>query len=173
MAKIKLHSHRLAFFSKKGFTLIELLVVIGVLGVVSTFSVALILSIIRANRKNQNLLTVKQAGGYAIRTMASKIKESAAISGSCVDNMSSISLENQDRTIIGFTCGNNTIGRTGAEVGNLISASSGISLSNCAFSCLSSIGKPESVEIQFDLSLGSGAEAVSQSFKTTVSLRNY
>jgi len=75
----KINSHN------KGFTLIEMLVALAIFSIVVTVMLSVTISLVKAQRKTQNLQLVHDSSRYAIEMMAKEIRMSKIIDVRAVD----------------------------------------------------------------------------------------
>lgn len=160
---------RLELNNKKAFTLIEIMVVVTVLSLVMVTATHLFMRIIRVNQKARAILTVKQTGDNALTVLTQKIRNAQAISSGC-DGISQSSIVLDGTTVI--TCSANGIVLTGGQ--NLVGSSLQLNGASSCFNCSRAALRPDVVLVNFTLTNNrTSFEAVSLSFSTTISLRNY
>ena len=176
--------------SKKfaGFTLIEILVAIAVLGIAVASATRIFFANISAKRKTNSLALIRQSGDYTLLTIAAIIKNSKGIvedTYPCLPSMPKLEVLNPDGSTSVFSCTGDTDGDCVSNIGSEVIAVDGncltgadFSLNTCSFSCDQSaiVGKPMVITVNFALTKGTPVSILdyaTQSFNTTVSLRNY
>lgn len=169
-----------------GFTLIELLIVASVVSLLGVVFSQTLLSLISGSGKSDVTSDVKQNGEYALEFMVPVIRNAKSVDWSNC-SASSLKIINSDDTTTTFSCTNNQLfwGNTNSSLTPTPTAAltiSGIQVTSCAvFTCLAPTPpNMGGVGIQFTLTkatngVGSSraSEQSSQSFQTTVYLRNY
>lgn len=159
---------------RHGFTLIEMLVSVAILGTVGLISTQIFFTTLRGAGKADIIREVKQNGDYALTAMERMIRNSVGVSSLCNGTaQSSLTIKNLDSKATTFSLAGGQI----ASNSGIFLTNNKVSVSGLSFTCMSTLGKPDVVNISFTVvqaNAGAGAEEVSgMDFQTTVSLRTY
>lgn len=183
---------------KKGFTLMELLVVVIILTLMSVVVAQVFFTTMRSNNKTETLREVKQNGDQVMETITRFVQNAKFIQmpSSCPERplvgqtIDSVTLTNVDGGQTVFACEVNggiaRIASKSAQTSYLtntnVSLMDPVGKTNActnhalAFTCTSVGGSPSYITIGFVLrqknSSASVVDTASESFKTTVTLRN-
>jgi prepilin-type N-terminal cleavage/methylation domain-containing protein len=167
---------------RNGFTLVELLVVIGVFATVSSIIVLILFSTLRASKKSDTLIELKQNGNSAISQISKSVRYAKSLdnpdqcSPSVVVNSRKItSVQDDAQTTYACVGGSSpTIASNGAS----LIGTDDIRVSSCIFMCTqSNPNDPPVISLNFTLTSknsGGGIESSgSVPFKTSIIMRNY
>ncbi len=164
----------------RGFTLIEITIVAGLTTMLVLAGVALLLSSIVSTGRTNSVQFVKENGDYALGQMEFLLRNAVELQSTCTTNLNQITLRSMDNgitTLMAETDGGIT----------KIASNSGVYLTSDAvqltagprFDCYqSSDGLIQTVKVSFTLQRGTtgvdrDSEVTTQSFQTTVTLRNF
>lgn len=156
----------------KGFTLIEIVVVAGIMALFSLTLISVFLATIRSGSKAQLLQVGHQEGDFALKQMASVIREAKTVD--CQSDSVTVT------TILGSQI--NFALQTDGEIPRIASDSSrfltgtATRASNLSFICYPGQLGNQVVTINFELNSQPGGqvqESFSQQFATSVSTRQY
>lgn len=166
-----------------GFTMLELLIVVLIFGILGAIASSSLFSLLKGASKTEIVKEVKQNGDYALSVMEQQIRNARDIASSCAGvSSNAVSIINPDNSQTEFSCGGtpNRLRERTLPAGpytNLINTSVIVTNTCNIFTCtFDSIAQLKTVEIELDLAqttVGApAAESASQTFKTTVTLRN-
>lgn len=168
--------------SRSGFTLVELLLAIAIFSVIGTVSLSILFMTLRAGKKSDLLIVLKQNGNAAMSQVVKNIRyaKSLDIPTSCVTpvTVSQITLTSiADNGSTEFACTStapNTIASNGAS---LIDTSVAV-VTDCSFTCTQPTqNDPPTINFIFKLSSRNATGLVetqaSIPFQTSVTMRNY
>jgi prepilin-type N-terminal cleavage/methylation domain-containing protein len=166
-----------------GFTLLEMLVSIVIIALLSIVLSQVFISTLRSNAKTEVLKEVKQSGDTAIDTLTRMVQNAQSVT--CTTNQS-VAIVNPDGDTSTIACaqvsGNTRLASSSSTMTEYLSSAS-VSLggTDCAsstlhFTCATVSGLPTNVAVSFTLSqagtVGDQFEKASESFQTSVSMRN-
>jgi prepilin-type N-terminal cleavage/methylation domain-containing protein len=153
-----------------GFTLIEILAVLGILALVAVAVTEIFLGTIKSQKKADTHLKLKEEGFYSLNYLRANIRN--AQTATCVSDPTSLQVTNADGTITNYlvTDDKRLASQTGTEINKFLTSSS-FEVTNLSFNCSTpSVNEPVVVSLNFTLN-APGTET--ESFQTTISLRNY
>jgi prepilin-type N-terminal cleavage/methylation domain-containing protein len=166
---------------KRGFTLIELLISVGLFTAVSTIIMSILFTSIRANRKSEVIVNVKQIGNNAMTQMVNGIRFARSLDDpiDCTTTVikDAITVTGIDYGQTDYSCpavSGDTISSNSASLVD----SNVVAVSECSFSCSqASLSDAPTITIQFILNPVSQTELTETTgyvpFKTSVTLRNF
>ncbi len=165
-----------------GFTLIELLLAIAIFAVIGTVSLSILFMTLRAGKKSDLLIVLKQSGSAAMSQVVKNIRYAKSLDSpnSCTSTVVSQQitvtsiLDNGSTTFQCTSVSPNTIASNGAS---LIDTSVAV-VTDCAFTCTqSTVNDPPTINFVFKLSSKNATSLVetqaSIPFQTSVTMRNY
>lgn len=154
---------------KKGFTLIELLVAVAVLGIIILGANNLFFYTLKGGKKTDILAKIKQNGSYALSSMSTRIRNAASIVN-CQPTSDTLEIKNYNGESITYD-----INASGQIASNSTALTSNdLVASGLSFACNAPAGKPPTISIFFNLTkTGATEESASETFQSTISLRNY
>src|SRR5688572_16671152 len=169
------------FSKKRGFTLIELLISIALFTAVSTIIMSILFTSIRANRKSEVIVGIKQIGNTAMTQMVNNIRYARTLDDptDCTTSITQDSI-----TVTGFDYGQ-TEYSCPAISGDTISSNSAslidsnvATVSQCAFSCSQqTLSDAPTITIQYILTPAGQSDLTETTgnvaFQTSVNLRNF
>lgn len=184
MATHQLSNHDLRRINRAsrqaGFTLLEFLVVTSISVVLLASVSAFFMTFIVGSTKSAFEQKAKSEGERAMERMTYLIRNSRAITSSCLPNQTSIEFENGDGGITILSADDGRIASTSATTGKIYYLSSDFAALDPAntitFNCLEGENKQNYVEIYFKLKRGTGAsnnqETIIREFRSGVAVRN-
>ncbi len=163
------------FINNAGYTLIELVVVAAIMGVIAVVASGLFLTSLSGGGKSAGLNEVRTNGDYAITQMERMIRNAVRVDGTCVADMTSLTILNRDG---GTTVFDTVDDRVASNSGYLTSGGLQVVGSAIDFDCVVGTGSsPTTVSIGFVLGkvneLTNKHEEVEVEFETSVQLRTY
>ncbi|MBI5123614.1 type II secretion system protein [Candidatus Roizmanbacteria bacterium] len=170
------------FSIQKGFTLVELLVAVGVFVTISNVVIGVLFSTLRASRKSEVLLNLKQNGDTALTQMVANIRYAKSLDDpiSCVTPVTQMSItvtSSSDDGQTTYSCPMDPTFPIASNSAALIDTSS-VLVRSCSFTCTQTAdGNPPTITIQFilDAALSAGFVETTGSipFQTSVTMRNF
>jgi prepilin-type N-terminal cleavage/methylation domain-containing protein len=162
---------------QRGYTIIELLIVIVLLASISITATTLLFTSLGGSGKASGLAVVKQSGDQAIQLIERQIRGAGSVSCPAVNQLT---ITDSDGITATFEIVNDVAAGVDrvAYSGPVFITSDELSASNFSCSLISTgiQGEPDVVEVQFTLAIAPGgrpSEAVTETFRTRTSLRNY
>lgn len=166
-----------------GFTLIEMIVAISILGIVSLIGTGLLFTSLSSSGKAEIDKEVRQNGNYALSVMEGLIissKNIACPTPPAANASKEIDVTDINGQLTQFICDDSAdhkISSVSASAGTFVLTATNVAVTNCNFTCATTVGNPTTVGIGFSVSqVGSSGrpnEKSSASFETQVSARNY
>lgn len=177
--------------NNQGYTIVELLAVTAIIVIIAGLIAGVLTSTIRGGSRTRITSDVSQSGNYALSVMSNTIISSESVTmvggaaySDCTGSPSgtSISLKQNDASIITFSCSNNTIASQSANMPAPISLIDNDILiaQACSFTCRQDNNDSLAIPI-IDISFSLKQKAnpanfeskSSASFSTSTSMRNY
>jgi len=155
---------------KNGFSLVELLVALGILGGVLAAVNGIFFMVIKSGQKADVYIRLKENGQYALNFMSYKIRDADSILSACPGTGASIRIREHSAGTLTFSLAGGRLSVAAPAVNYL--TSSEFTAQNLVFNCAAPLNAPKRVTISFTLSRPPPATET-QTFQTTVSLRNY
>ncbi len=179
------------FYSQRGYTIVELLAVMTIVVVVSGVIAGILYSTLRGGSKSKITSDVAQNGNYAISVITQTIIQSQDVTSvggtpitSCITSPTgtSIDLTQSDGSTITFSCSNNTVASTSAQITSSLIDTSNLEVdaTTCTFKCRQDNNNPVAipvVDVAFSVkqkgSVTNPDAKSTANFSTSTSMRNY
>ncbi len=180
MKKVSKSSSFIAI-SPSGFTLVELLVAIAIFAIIGTVSLSILFMTLRAGKKSDTLIMLKQSGNAAMSQVVRSIRyaKSLDVPNSCVTPVTTSQitltsvLDNGSTTFVCTSTTPNTIASNSASLIDTAFAA----VSGCSFTCTQpTVNDPPTINFIFKLSSNSSGQVETRAiipFQTSVTMRNY
>lgn len=163
--------------NRSGFTLVEIMVVVASTGIIMTSIIGVVLGTFRAQNKEKSMVKVSETGSSIVSELRKNLLNSDSDSVKCATDNLSVSFTNladQNTTTLACNTTTNKIASTSATRESVLNTNA-VNVTNCSsfVSCQTdTFSNVISVTFNFGIGATSGGVSTSDSFKTTVTLRN-